>query len=85
MSKMNLTWPEGGVVVTRTNVVAAIAVLWVLGFVRYVWWRIFSYQGIPKTIPWAGAATGGLVSRAKASIRSFLGLREMLLDGYREV
>ncbi|KAK3937971.1 cytochrome P450 [Diplogelasinospora grovesii] len=68
---------------TNINLVVLFAFAWLIFALRYVWWRLFSYQGIPKHLPWAGS-NGGLFSRARASYKSFFGLRELLLKGYRE-
>ncbi|KAK4448683.1 cytochrome P450 [Podospora aff. communis PSN243] len=71
--------------ITNPGALIAIALVWALGVVRYVWWRVFSHQErIPETLPWAGAPTGGAIARGKAAMRSFLGLRQMLLDGYSQ-
>jgi len=82
---MNLADGRLSALLTPLNILAiALAVLWILGSLRYVWWRAFSRQGLPKSLPWVGASDGGIRSRAKASLRSFLGLRQLLLDGYAE-
>ncbi|KAK0614643.1 cytochrome P450 [Immersiella caudata] len=70
--------------ITSPIAIAALILASALSIARYVWWRIFSYQGIPTTLPWAGAPTNNIIARSKASLKSFLGLRHMLLDGYRD-
>ena len=71
-------------VFTYLNLVGLAVLVWVVSTARYVWWRFFSYQGIPKHIPWVGAPGGGAFSRAKVSLKSFSGLKTLLVDGYRE-
>ncbi|KAK3312068.1 cytochrome P450 [Apodospora peruviana] len=66
------------------HLVGLLAFTWVIFITRYVWCRFFSYQGIPTSIPWIGAPDGSPFSRAKSALKSFFGLREMLLNGYRE-
>jgi hypothetical protein len=75
-------WPA--MALANINLIVLFAFAWLIFALRYVWWRLFSYQGIPKHLPWAGS-NGGLFSRARASCKSFFGLRELLLAGYREV
>ena len=72
-------------VLTRTNIAILAVVVWALGSLRYVWWRAFSRQGMPRSLPWAGAPEEGLFPRARANLRSLLGLRQVLLDGYNDV
>jgi cytochrome P450 len=50
----------------------------------YVWKRFFSLQGLPKSLPWAGAERSPL-SRARSTWRSFFGLRGIIQDGYYKV
>lgn len=50
----------------------------------YVWERFFSLQGLPLSLPWAGAE-GGVLSRARSTWRSFFGLRGIIQDGYYKV
>ncbi|KAK5658001.1 hypothetical protein OQA88_2555 [Cercophora sp. LCS_1] len=73
-----------GPLFTSANIFIAVGILWFFGSFRYFWWRAFSRQGIPRSLPWVGGPGGGLIFRAKVSFRSLLGLRQMLLDGYRE-
>lgn len=53
-------------------------------FVFYVWQRFFSRQGLPESLPWAGAEKAAL-SRVTATRKSFFGLREIIQDGYDRV
>ena len=50
----------------------------------YVWQRFFSRQGLPESLPWAGAGNG-VLSRATATRKSFFGLKEIIQDGYDRV
>lgn len=70
---------------TGPVIVSVLLLIWAIGSIRYIWWRVLSHQGIPNTLPWAGAHHGATIERAKASLRSFLGLRMILLHGYRDV
>ncbi|KAM7194028.1 cytochrome P450 [Naviculisporaceae sp. PSN 640] len=62
------------------------ALIWVICTARYIWWRFFSYQNIPKTIPWVGTGPDSKnpFSRAKVALKSFFGLKPLLIDGYEE-
>ena len=52
--------------------------------IHYAWQRFLCFQGLPHTLPWAGAGYGFL-GRGKASLQSLIGLRELLKDGYEKV
>ncbi|KAK3349236.1 cytochrome P450 [Lasiosphaeria hispida] len=68
----------------HTRIITLLGGIWTLLVARYVWWRLFSYQGIPKTLPFVGAPKAGLFTRARVTLRSLFGLRQLLLDGYRD-
>ncbi|KAK4209456.1 cytochrome P450 [Rhypophila decipiens] len=72
--------------VTTLNLIGLGAVIWALCTVRYVWWRFSSYQNIPKSIPWVGVDPNNNTpfTRAKVALRSFFGLKPLLVDGYEE-
>ena len=53
-------------------------------FIAYVWQRFFSRQGLPESLPWAGAGNG-VLARATATRKSFFGLKEIIQDGYDRV
>lgn len=55
-----------------------------LSILHYIWHRFFSLQGLPGTIPWAGAEQG-ILSRAKVTWQSFFGMRELIEHGYQKV
>jgi hypothetical protein len=48
---------------------------------------MFSSGGIPKSIPWTGTegAENGPLSRARATLQSFFGMRELIQEGYNKV
>ena len=48
--------------------------------------RLCSDASLPKNLPWAGVGPdGGPVSRARANLRSFFGMKELLDEGYTRV
>lgn len=51
----------------------------------YVWQRFCSLQGLPASLPWAGAEHGGAFSRANAARQSFFGMRQLIEKGYSKV
>lgn len=51
----------------------------------YVWQRFCSLQGLPASLPWAGAEHRGPLSRANAARRSFFGMRQLIEKGYSKV
>jgi len=53
----------------------------------HTWQKVISSGGIPKSIPWAGTegAGNGPLSRARATLRSFFGMRELIQEGYNKV
>lgn len=61
-----------------------LAAIGFLGSLYYLWYRIFSYQGIPKTLAFANS-DGSLLSRARSSLSSVFGVNSLLLAGYRDV
>lgn len=56
----------------------------VLFFLYFVWDKFFSRQGLPDTLPWAGAERGAF-SRAKATCQSLFGMRNLIQEGYYKV
>ncbi|KAM0470563.1 hypothetical protein ACHAPX_009826 [Trichoderma viride] len=60
-----------------------LAAIGFLGSLYYLWYRIFSYQGIPKTLAFANS-DGSLLSRARSSLSSVFGVNSLLLAGYRD-
>ena len=69
---------------TYLNLIGLAALVGAVCTARYIWWRFFSYQGIPKHITWVGAPDGGAFSRAKVALKSFFGLKPLLVEGYQE-
>ena len=55
-----------------------------LGWLYYLWSRLFSLQGLPSSIPWV-RAEHSILKRGIASWKSLLGLRELLIEGYENV
>ncbi len=48
--------------------------------------RLVSDASLPGTLPWAGVGTGGGgLARAKANVRSLLGMKSLLDEGYTKV
>lgn len=68
----------------HANVLGLLGLFWAFLCLRSFWWKFLSRQGLPKQLPWAGARSGGVFSRAKAALKSFLGLKSQLLEGYSE-
>lgn len=56
-----------------------------LSLLAYVWQRFCSLQGLPSSLPWAGAERRGPLSRANAARRSFFGMRQLIEKGYSKV
>lgn len=52
--------------------------------VYYVWYRVFSYQGLPSSLVFA-SSDGSFFSRGRASLRSVLGVNTLLWAGHRDV
>lgn len=69
---------------TILNFLPWLAAISLLGSLYYLWYRIFSYQGIPKTLAFANS-DGSLLSRARSSLSSVFGVNSLLLAGYRDV
>ena len=61
-----------------------LALAGLLGSMYYVWYRVFSYQGIPDSLAFA-SSDGSFLSRGRASLRSVLGVDALLLAGHRDV
>jgi len=54
----------------------------IANFVR----RLLSNSGLPSNLPWAGVGPdGGPLSRARANLRSFFGMKGLLDEGYAKV
>lgn len=66
------------------NFLPCMAAIGLLGSLYYLWYRIFSYQGIPKTLAFANS-DGSLLSRARSSLSSVFGVNSLLWAGYRDV
>lgn len=66
------------------NMFVVISVAILFGTLYYVWYRVFSYQGLPKTLSFAGS-DGSFLSRGRASFKSVLHLDSLLWAGHVEV
>lgn len=55
-----------------------------LGSIYYVWYRVFSYQGIPSSLAFANS-DGSFLSRGRASLGSVLRVDALLWAGHRDV
>jgi hypothetical protein len=69
---------------TALNFLPWLAAISFWGGLYYLWYRIFSYQGIPKTLAFANS-DGSLLSRARSSLSSVFGVNTLLWAGYRDV
>lgn len=56
----------------------------VLGVIYYIFYRVFSYQGLPKTLAFA-TSDGSFLSRGYASMRSVFGVNSLLWAGHQDV
>jgi len=72
---------------TTTIVVWCLVLAFVCCCLLHTWQKVLSLGGIPKTIPWVGTeGTGnGPISRARATLQSFFGMRELIQEGYNKV
>ncbi|KAI9172702.1 Cytochrome P452 monooxygenase [Paramyrothecium foliicola] len=78
-----MSLPFGLPVPGLATVLLSLAITTAIYNFYYVWWRFYSYQGIPSHVAWAGVKGGfGFFSRGKASLNSIFGLRDILWDGY---
>ncbi|KAI3320739.1 cytochrome P450 [Xylariaceae sp. AK1471] len=68
---------------TVLNVLPWLAVAIFLGSIYYVWYRVFSYQGIPDSLAFA-SSDGAFLSRGRASLRSVFGVDALLWAGHRD-
>ncbi|OBT62386.1 hypothetical protein VE03_08551 [Pseudogymnoascus sp. 23342-1-I1] len=66
---------------TVLNLVPLVAVVGLLGSIYYVWYRVFSYQGIPDSLAFA-SSDGSFLSRGRASLRSVFGVDALLRAGH---
>jgi len=66
------------------QVTVVFVIAFIAGFASWTWQRFFSYQGLPKSLPWAGA-NGSILSRGLSAKRSFFGLKDLIQDGYYKV
>lgn len=66
---------------TSSLIVCAVS----LSLLAFVWQRFCSLQGLPASLPWAGAEHRGALARANASRRSFFGMRQLIENGYSKV
>lgn len=67
---------------------AFVAIVCIIRYsVGYVVERLFSRHGLPASLPWAGCEENNAtpVARAKATLRSFFAMKELIDDGYRRV
>lgn len=69
---------------TILNLLPWVAAIGLLGSLYYIWYRVLSYQGIPKTLAFANS-DGSLLSRARSSLGSVFGVNALLWAGYRDV
>lgn len=56
----------------------------ILGSIYYVWYRVFSYQGLPKTLSFA-TSDESFLSRGKASLGSVFRVNTLLWAGHQDV
>jgi hypothetical protein len=72
---------------TSTILVWSLVLVVVCCCLLHTWQKVFSLGGVPKSIPWAGTkdAGNGPLSRARATLRSFFGMRELIQEGYNKV
>jgi hypothetical protein len=52
---------------------------------QWVYLRFFSRHSLPSNIPWAGVNDRGVLSRARATLRSVLDTRGLLDEAYTKV
>ncbi|KAL7806749.1 cytochrome P450 [Trichoderma gracile] len=60
-----------------------LAVVSLFGGIYYVWYRVFSYQGIPKSLAFANS-DGSFFSRGRASLGSVFEVNSLLWVGHRD-
>lgn len=60
------------------------AAVGLLGGIYYVWYRVFSYQGIPTSLAFANS-DGSFFSRGRASLGSVFEVNTLLWAGHRDV
>ena|SRR2546423_9434195 len=72
---------------TSAILVCSFGLTFVCCCLLHTWQKVFSLGGIPKTIPWAGIkdVENGPLSRARATLRSFFSMRELIQEGYNKV
>lgn len=56
-----------------------------LSLLAYIWQRFCSLQGLPASLPWAGAEHRGACSRANAARQSLFGMRQLIEKGHSKV
>jgi hypothetical protein len=56
-----------------------------VGFLYYLYSRLFSRGLIPDVFPWVGVEKDGLFSRAHVVLRSITSTRDLLEEGYYKV
>lgn len=61
-----------------------LAAVGLLGGIYYVWYRVFSYQGIPTSLAFANS-DGSFFSRGRASLGSVFEVNTLLWAGHRDV
>jgi hypothetical protein len=63
-----------------------VAVFLLVGFVCYIYLRLFSRGPLPDVLPWVGVNdNGGFFSHARATLKSVTNTRELLQEGYYKV
>lgn len=53
--------------------------------VRFYYKKFISRRGLPANIPWIDAEDGKILSRARVTLRTLLGTRQLIHDGYSKV
>lgn len=57
----------------------------IVSLAHWLFTRFFWRHAIPSTIPWAGVNNGSSFSRARATLRSLLDTRGLLVESYTKV
>lgn len=71
--------------VTVPQLLAAAAVVLTLVVVGNFVWRLFWNASLPAHLPWAGAASGNALSKARANLTSVFHMKSLLEEGYDKV
>ncbi len=56
-----------------------------ISIIQFYYKKFFSAWGLSVNLPWIGAEDGNAVSRARVTLRTFLGTRDLIQDGYHKV